>query len=390
MSAVTQPSVISRAQTLHRDSFGGDIAGVWSAPGRVNLIGEHTDYNSGFVLPIAIGLRTAVAVAFHDNPVVRVVSEAVPGVVDLPLDGITKDAITGWSGYALGVVWAVRAGGVDVSTKPGITIAVASDVPLGAGLSSSAALECAVALALNDVWGLGLDRGELATAGRLAENEVVGANTGMMDQMASLLAIDGHALFVDCADGHTRHVPLDTGEYALVVMDTRVSHQLADSAYGARRASCEKAASTLGAQSLREVTLATLTSSGDILEEETLRRARHVVTENARVIDAIDALEEGDLNRFGHLLTRSHESMRDDFEISCDELDLAVDTALDAGALGARLTGGGFGGAAIALIHRNKLDHLGDLLDVAFTRRSWTVPRPVVVRASAGAIRERV
>lgn len=388
MSGIESLSVTNRALAHHREAFGGEGVGVWSAPGRVNLIGEHTDYNSGLVLPIAIPHRTAVAIGHHSDPSVRLMSEALPGVIDLPLDGVARDAISGWSGYALGVVWALHAMGVEVSKKPGLTMAVASDVPIGAGLSSSAALECAVALGLNDVWELGLDRVDLAQAGRMAENDVVGANTGMMDQMASLLATDGHALFLDCADSHTSHIRLDLGDQVIVVMDTMVSHQLAESEYGARRASCEKAASTLGVTSLRVVDSDILNASRDLLGEETFRRARHIVTENTRVNAAVDALQKKELARFGDLLTQSHASMRDDFEISCEELDLAVSTALDAGALGARLTGGGFGGAAIALIHRDKLNRLRDLLEASFTTRAWALPQPIVVRPSIGARRE--
>ncbi len=388
MSFTETTPLTSRALALHRDTFGGEVEGVWSAPGRVNLIGEHTDYNNGFVLPMAIPHRTAVAVGHHPDKVIRLVSESLPGVVDMPLDDMDKDTITGWSGYALGVVWALGQMGVVVSEQPGLTIAVASDVPLGAGLSSSAALECAVGTALCDLWELGFDRHQLAAAGRRAENEVVGAHTGMMDQMASLLATEHHALFLDCATSDTRHIPLNLGDHVIVVMDTQVSHQLAESEYGARRASCEQAAKELGVTSLREVSPERLHDLHDRLDDETFRRARHIVTENTRVTVAVDALEANDLQQFGHLLTQSHASMRDDFEVSCDELDLAVDTALYAGALGSRLTGGGFGGAAIALIHRDRLDHLGALLEDAFQKRSWAVPQPVVVSPAGGARRD--
>jgi galactokinase len=380
-------SVTDRAVSLHRDTFGTDPIGVWSAPGRVNLIGEHTDYNNGFVLPIAIPQRTVVAVGRNNDASIRVVSDQQTGVVELSLHAIDKTAMTGWSGYALGVVWAFNELGVEVSDKPGLTLAVSSDVPLGAGLSSSAALECAVALALNDCWDVGFDRTQLAIAGRMAENDVVGANTGMMDQMASLFATPGHALFLDCADSSTTHIPVTLGDHVIAVMDTTVSHALADSAYGARRASCEKAAATLSVDSLRELTPEVLDQSRHLLDEETFRRARHVVTENARVHSAAEALRAGDLRAFGQLLSQSHESMRDDFEISCDELDLAVSCAMEAGALGARLTGGGFGGSAIALIQQDSLPTLRTTLQDAFSARSWQVPQPVVVFAAGGASR---
>jgi len=377
-----------RAIALHTTTYGHAPVGVWSAPGRVNLIGEHTDYNEGFVLPMAIDHRTFVAVGFCNTPSVEVVSESLPGVMTLALDALEKTAMTGWSGYALGVIWAMAEAGIDVSTRQGLSIAVASDVPLGAGLSSSAALECSVALALNDVWGLSLSRSELAALGQKAENEVVGANTGMMDQMASMFALENHAVFLDCRVGEVQSIPLSLGDLGIVVMDTMVSHQLAHSQYGARRASCEKAAEFFGVSALRDVTPAAIEGARGVLDEETLRRARHIVSENQRVLGAVEALGNGNLVGFGILLNQSHESMRDDFEISSPELDLAVACARDVGALGARMTGGGFGGSAIALLRADQMETLASTLTREFTGKSFAVPQPVWVSASTGARKE--
>jgi galactokinase len=278
--------------------------------------------------------------------------------------------------------------GIDVSTRQGLSIAVASDVPLGAGLSSSAALECSVALALNDLWGLSLSRSELAALGQKAENEVVGANTGMMDQMASMFALENHAVFLDCRVGEVQSIPLSLGDLGIVVMDTMVSHQLAHSQYGARRASCEKAAEFFGVSALRDVTPAAIEGARGVLDEETLRRARHIVSENQRVLGAVEALGNGNLVGFGILLNQSHESMRDDFEISSPELDLAVACARDVGALGARMTGGGFGGSAIALLRADQMETLASTLTREFTGKSFAVPQPTWVSASTGARKE--
>jgi galactokinase len=289
--------------------------------------------------------------------------------------------MTGWSGYVLGVIWALADSGVERGAHHGLSIAIASDLPLGAGLSSSAALECSVALAVDELWGLALSVRELAAAGHRAENQVVGAKTGIMDQMASLCGVADHAVFLDCRDATLRSIPLELGEHGIVVMDTQVSHELAHSEYGARRASCEQAARLCGVGALRDLTPADLHNARTLLDEETFRRARHIVTENERVLQAVQALEAGEIPRFGALLDESHESMRDDFEISAPELDLAVATARRIGALGARMTGGGFGGSAIALVGKDQIPALQEALGEEFTQRGWAVPIPVWVRA---------
>ncbi|MGN6252142.1 MAG: galactokinase [Marmoricola sp.] len=305
-------------------------SGTWAAPGRVNLIGEHTDYNDGFVLPIALEQTTRATVTLlEDGEDLRYRSEA--GEVGRE--------------YVQGVVDAFRAAGHAV---PGLEVSVESDVPIGAGLSSSAALECSVALALDELLGTGLSREDLAALAQRAENDFVGVPTGGMDQRASLLCTAGHALLLDCRDGATEQVPFDLAPegLVLVVIDTRVHHALGDGQYSRRREECERAARALGVDSLRDAA----PEAVERLDDDLLRRrARHVVTENARVLDVVERLRGGRLRAIGPVLTASHASMRDDYEISAPELDLAVETAVTAGALGARMTGGGFGGSAIAL-----------------------------------------
>lgn len=379
-----------RATALYRDTFQHSPEGVWSAPGRVNLIGEHTDYNDGFVLPIALESRTAVAVGLRPDRRIVAHSESEGVVAEAALGDLDAAVMSGWAGYVLGLVWALEKHGIDVASMPGLSLAVASDVPTGAGLSSSAALECAVAMALNDVWNLGWNKQALAALGQQAENEVVGANTGIMDQSVSMFGAEGHAVFLDCRSKDHDLIPFrpETEGLALVVMDTGIRHSHATNAYGVRRASCEQAAEALGVSALRDVTLSQLEESEGLLGEETFRRARHIVTENLRVQGAVQALETGNLLSFGSLLTESHASMRDDYEISIDRLDRAVEVALSVGAWGARMTGGGFGGSAIALLPVDLIAVLADELAKDFTPRSWNAPIPSLVVAGDGATRD--
>jgi galactokinase len=357
-------------------------AGRWAAPGRVNLIGEHVDYAHGLCLPFALAERTVVEASVLPVPRLRARSSAEPGVVDIALDDVGPGSPAGWAGYAAGVLWALRAAGHPVG---GLDLAVTDTVPLGAGLSSSAALECAVALAANDLHDLGLGRAELAAACVRAENEVVGAMTGGMDQSVAMLATPGHALLLDTRDGSTRQVPFSPAAdgLAVLVIDTRVRHRLADGQYGARRAAVEKAAAALGLTSLREATVADL----DGLDDELRRRARHVVTEIARVRDVVAALDAGGLGSIGPLLDASHESLRRDYEVSCRELDLACETARAAGALGARMTGGGFGGSAIALVPLHRVDDVTRAVRTAFVAGGHREPTIRAAQPSAGAAR---
>ena len=369
--------------------FGTAPDGLWSAPGRVNLIGEHTDYNEGFVLPFAIDRRTVVALGVRDDRRVRVASTFTDELAEIDLDALAPDALGGWSAYPLGVAWAFSEFGADLAAVPGVDLFIDSDVPVGAGLSSSAAIESAVALALNDVWRLGLDRRTLARVGQRAENVAVGAPTGIMDQSASLLGQVDHAVFLDCRSLESELVPLGLAEagLAILVIDTGVKHSHATGGYGERRAACERGAAAMGASSLRDLTVDDLPRAQQLLDDETFRRIRHVITENQRVLDTVDVLRAQGAAAIGELLDASHRSMRDDFEISVPELDLAVETAVGAGAIGARMTGGGFGGAAIALVKLDDLSRVQVAVDNAFGEHAFGQPDTFVVTASDGAAR---
>ena len=369
--------------------FGTAPDGLWSAPGRVNLIGEHTDYNEGFVLPFAIDRRTVVALGVRDDRLVRVASTFADELAEIDLDALAPDALGGWSAYPLGVAWAFSEFGADLTGVPGVDLFIDSDVPVGAGLSSSAAIESAVALALNDVWQLGLDRRTLARVGQRAENVAVGAPTGIMDQSASLLGQADHAVFLDCRSLETELVPLGLAEagLAILVIDTGVKHSHATGGYGERRAACERGAAAMGASSLRDLTVDDLPRAQQLLDDVTFRRIRHVITENQRVLDTVATLKAQGASAIGELLDASHRSMRDDFEISVPELDLAVETAVSAGAIGARMTGGGFGGAAIALVKVDDLSRVQVAVDNAFGEHAFGQPDTFVVTASDGAAR---
>ncbi len=369
--------------------FGRTADGLWSAPGRVNLIGEHTDYSEGFVLPFAIDRRTVVALGVRDDRRVRVASTFADELAEIDLDALAPDALGGWSAYPLGVAWAFSEFGADLGAVPGVDLFIDSDVPVGAGLSSSAAIESAVALALNDVWRLGLDRRALARVGQRAENVAVGAPTGIMDQSASLLGQADHAVFLDCRTLESELVPLGLAEagLAILVIDTGVKHSHATGGYGERRAACERGAAALGLSSLRDATVGDLPRAQQLLDDVTFRRIRHVITENQRVLDTVATLRAEGAAAIGELLDASHRSMRDDFEISVPELDLAVESAVAAGALGARMTGGGFGGAAIALVRVGDLSRVQVAVDNAFGEHAFGQPDTFIVTASDGAAR---
>ncbi|MBC7723925.1 MAG: galactokinase [Burkholderiaceae bacterium] len=372
------------------ETFGYEASGIWSAPGRVNLIGEHTDYNEGFVLPFAIDRRTIIALGLREDRLMRIASEFADELVELDLSELTPENLTGWSAYPLGVAWALGEHGADLAAVPGFDIFVDSDVPVGAGLSSSAAIESAVALALNDVWALGLDRRTLARVGQLAENRAVGAPTGIMDQSASMLGETDSAVFLDCRSLDSEIIDLGFAAAGLeiVIIDTGVNHSHATGGYGERRASCELGAKLLGVTALRDVAVADLDQARTILDDVTFRRVRHIVTENQRVLDTVRVLREQGAGAIGDLLDASHQSMRDDFEISVPELDLAVETARMNGAIGARMTGGGFGGAAIALVPVDAISRLQVAIDGAFAEHGYGQPDTFVVSAAKGAGRD--
>ncbi len=373
---------------LFGERFGGAPDGVWSAPGRVNLIGEHTDYNEGFVLPFAIDKRTHVAARPRPDRILRIASTIRDEAVDVSLDELRPGLTDDWTGYVWGMAWAL--GAHHAPALPGLDILVDSHVPLGSGLSSSAALEAAAGIAMDDLWDLSTPRIDMARAGRRAENEIVGAPTGLMDQAAALLATTRHALFLDCRSEEATTVPLaiaDAG-LAVLVINTRVEHSHATGAYGERRASCEAAAATLGVSSLRDLGMEDLDRARRDLEPVTFRRVRHVVTENARVQTCVDALHTAGPLAIGDLLVASHVSLRDDYEVSCPELDVAVDTALEAGAIGARMTGGGFGGCAIALVPHGREAEVSQAVIEQFAAAGFTAPDTFTVAPSAGAHRD--
>jgi galactokinase len=345
----------SLAASLFTETFGSRPTGVWAAPGRVNLIGEHTDYNNGLVLPIALPQRTYAAVRLREDQCLRLVSAGFDGVEKIALDDISPGRPSNWARYPAGVLWALRLAGLG---DTGMDVAFSSDVPVGAGLSSSAAIEAAIAAATSDLLGLGLlsddlGRRKLAKLCQQAENEIALAPTGGMDQAASLRCQNGHALALNCADGSARQIRFDlTGAgLVLLVIDSRAEHALGDGQYGLRRADCAQACQELAIDSLRHLTTQQLKTTLPRLSGERLRRrVRHVVTEIDRVTRAIAALELNDFAELGRLFNRSHQSLRDDYEVSCPQLDLAQQQALRSGALGARMTGGGFGGSVIAIV----------------------------------------
>ncbi|ODU02128.1 MAG: galactokinase [Pseudonocardia sp. SCN 72-86] len=369
--------------------FGGTPDVVWRAPGRVNLIGEHTDYNDGFVLPWALPLGVTAALRRNDSGVLRMVSrQHGAGVVEARVGSLRPGSVEGWAGYPAGVVWRLREAGLVVGE--GFDLVVDGDVPAGAGLSSSAALECVVVRAVDDVLGLGLSGPVAAAHARGAENEFVGVPSGVMDQMASLMCAEGSALFLDTRSMATRQVPLDldaTG-LALLLVDTNAPHQLVDGEYADRQRACAAGAAALGVPALRDVPLAGLDDALARIEDHVVRRrVRHVVTENARVLDVVGLLDDGRPDEIGPLLTASHASMRDDFEITVPEVDTCVDTALAAGALGARMTGGGFGGSVVVLARATDADTITDAVAAAFAARGFATPKPLPATPSAGAHR---
>jgi len=373
-----------RVRSAFTDVYGHSPALAWAAPGRVNLIGEHTDYNEGYVLPFALPHRTAVAAARLKGPKWTVWSESADESATFGAEALTPGHVTGWPAYVAGVVWALRDAGIDV---PGARMAVTSDVPPGAGLSSSAALECAVLAAL-------LDLAEAAEAvpmsawpalAQRAENVYVGMPCGIMDQFAATLSREGRALFLDCRTREHDHVPfaLDEAGLAMLIIDTRAPHRHAGGEYAARRATCEEAARRLGVPALRDIT--DLPAALAALPDETSRRrVRHVVTEDDRVQEAVSLLRGGRAADLGPLLTASHTSLRDDYEVSVAELDTAAEAAEGAGALGARMTGGGFGGCVIALVRSEAVDDVADSVAKAFATRGFTPPARFVATPAAG------
>ena len=386
---ISDEEATERARQAFTEQVGAAPEGVWAAPGRVNVIGEHTDYNGGFVLPVALAHTTRAAVARRTDGLVALASLQHPDKgVEIALEDLAPGRPGGWAGYPAGVVHGLRD-----RMPSGLSILVDGDVPSGAGLSSSAALECAVALALRDLLELDLTAAELVDVARRAENDFVGAPTGILDQSASLLCTAGHALFLDTRDRSSEQVPLDLAAagLALLVIDSGTTHDHAEGGYGDRRRECEQAAARLGVGLLREVgdvaaldVLADGTPEGDLL----LRRARHIVTENARVLEVVAALRgDADPRAIGPILTAGHASLRDDFEISIPLLDAIVEAALGAGAHGARMVGGGFGGSAIALVEADAVGAVIAAVSARSAREDRPPPRTFVTVPSDGAHR---
>ena len=367
--------------------FGTEPDGSWRAPGRVNLIGEHTDYNDGLVLPIALPNQILVTASARTDGVLAVASTGHDGVIEFSLDSLQPGSVEDWAAYPAGAAWVLREAGYEIG---GANLLVDSDLPSGAGLSSSAALLCATAVTLLGLHGIDVDPAEVARLAQRAENQYVGAPVGLMDQMASMCCTAGHALYFDIRAMSTEQIPFDpeSDGLTLLVVDVKAPHRHVDGEYAARRKSCEQAAAELGVPALRSIAYEDLDAALARLSDDVVRRrVRHVVTEIRRVEDAVALMHAGRLRDVGPLFTASHVSLRDDFEITVPELDVAVDTALGAGALGARMTGGGFGGCIIALVNTTEAPAVLTAIEKAFASHNFQTPTSLAATPSAGASR---
>ena len=363
------------------ETFGAEPDLVAAAPGRVNLIGEHIDYSEGFVLPFAIKDRTWAAARKRDDSKVRIASvQRRNKIVTVDIKDVKPGLKGEWERYALGVLWSM-------GVTSGVDLMIDGHVPLGAGLSSSAALECSVATAMNHLFDMGFSLEELARLTQRAENQYVGVPCGIMDQSVSLMATNGFALLLDCRDLSTRNIPFDVASHGLelLIIDTQAHHALTDGGYAERRASCESVAAKLSIKSMRELTMEQLDSSRHLITETEYIRARHAVTAMKRVLDCVEALSVGDFVKVGLLINASHVSLRDDYTVSCPELDTAVDASLAAGAMGSRMVGGGFGGSAIALIQASKTTQTIRAVEKAFADKKFKAPRFFTSLPSQGA-----
>jgi galactokinase len=362
-------------------TFGEEPDLVAAAPGRVNLIGEHIDYSEGFVLPFAIKDRTLAAVRKRGDSSVRIASaQRRNKIVTVDIADVKPGLKGEWERYALGVLWSM-------GVTSGVDIMIDGHVPLGAGLSSSAALECSVATAMNHLFDMGFNLEELARLTQKAENQYVGVPCGIMDQSVSLMATQGFALLLDCRDLSTRNIPFDVASHGLelLIIDTQAHHALTDGGYAERRASCESVAAKLTVKSMRELTMADLYAARDQITHTEYIRARHAVSEMKRVLDCVDALSIGDFAKVGELINQSHVSLRDDYTVSCPELDTAVEASLAAGAMGSRMVGGGFGGSAIALIKASQTAQTIHAVENAFADKKFKAPRFFTSLPSQGA-----
>lgn len=354
---------------------------ISEAPGRVNLIGEHIDYSEGFVLPFAIADRTYAAIAARTDGLVRIAShQRKEKIFSIDINDVKPGSKGDWEKYVLGVLWSL-------GITSGLDIFVDGNVPGGAGLSSSAALECSVAVALNSLFSLGKSKEDLARATQRAENDYVGVPCGIMDQSVSLMGQAGAALLLDCRDLTTEIVPFSVANAGLelLIIDTQAHHALTDGGYAERRAACESVARKLDIPSMRHLTLDALEAQREKITATEFIRARHAVTEIARVLEAVAALRASDFVTLGKLINASHISLRDDYAVSCPELDVAVDAAIASGAIGSRMVGGGFGGSAIALIKASDIQKTKDAVLAAFEGRGFRKPRFFTSLPSAGA-----
>jgi galactokinase len=367
--------------------YGTEPDGSWRAPGRVNLIGEHTDYNDGLVMPIALPNQIVVTASARTDGRFAVATTGQPGTIEFALDELQPDSVADWAAYPAGAAWVLREAGYAIG---GANLLVDSDLPTGAGLSSSAALLCATFVALLGLHDIDVDPAEIARLAQKAENQYVGAPVGLMDQMASMCCTAGHALYFDIRAMSTDQIPFDPAAdgLALLVVDVKAPHRHVDGEYAARRKSCEQAAAELGVPALRSVEFDKLDDALARLSDDVVRRrVRHVVTEIRRVEEAVELMHAGRLRDVGPLFTASHVSLRDDFEITVPELDVAVDAALAAGALGARMTGGGFGGCIIALVEADAADATLAAIEKAFAEHGFTAPSSLAATPSPGASR---
>lgn len=355
----------------------------YAAPGRINLIGEHTDYNLGFSLPIALPQRTVATFTPAHDDAITVVSDRADASVRIGIDTAPGE-VSGWAAYVAGVMWALRRGGHPV---PGGAMSITSDVPMGSGLSSSAALECAALGAIASAAGLRIDAKEQARLAQRAENEYVGAPTGLLDQLAALFGAPATAVLIDFSDLAVTPVAFDpdAAGVALLLIDSRERHRHAGGDYAARRLSCERAAADLGASSLRAAADRGPADLGAVRYPVDARRARHVLTENRRVIECVAALRDSNYAEAGRIFSASHASMREDFEITTERIDLIADAAVRAGALGARMTGGGFGGCVIALVPIERTDAVSEAVRRDMAGAGFEKPAITRTRASAGA-----
>jgi galactokinase len=372
---------IEKLKAEFSNRYGAEKARIFRAPGRVNLIGEHTDYNDGFVMPCALDFATYVAAAPRADRKIRVASMNFAGAYEFDLDHPKPDVAEGWARYVQGVALILERAGHRVS---GADILIDSTVPVGAGLSSSAALEVSTGFAFAAISEVSIEKWELAKIGQKAEHEFAGVRSGIMDQFASAFGQENHALFLDCRSLEWEPIPLSGANF--IICNTKTKHDLADGEYNKRRADCEEAARLLGRQSLRDVTLADFDRSAKDLPERLQKRARHVIKENDRVLAAVDCLKKGDLSGFGELMNRSHESLRFDYEVSSAELDTMVEIVrAQKGVLGARMTGGGFGGCTVNLLERAASEEFVETVSLQYRKATGIEPEIYVFRAAAGA-----